>query len=360
MTDPKDRFALPHIQEAKAYVPGEQPEDSGWVKLNTNENPFPPSPKVESAIKAALEGLRLYPSPTASGLRKQVAAVHGLDSEWVLAGNGSDDVLNLLIRAYGDSTHKVGAMDPSYSLYAILCGIQGAVFEAVPFEGEMSIPVNTVASGGFNLFFLTSPNAPTGVGFSNEEVSSLAVALNGILVVDEAYGAFANESADELVKGHSNLLITRTFSKSHSLAGLRVGYLLGNPDIIHTLDKVRDSYNLDGLAQAGAIAALEDPGYYRAIIGKICRIRDYYLQSFMQRGWVTFPSQANFICTQPQRATGETGVDVAKSCFEFLKDRKILVRFFPKNRWVNSYLRISVGTEEDMDTLSEALDSWMF
>ncbi len=354
-----DSLAREFIRELKGYVPGEQPRGRDWIKLNTNENPYPPSPRVEQAIKEAIPGLERYPNPKAQAARKAIARDSGLGPEHVLVGNGSDDVLNLVFRAFTGPEAAAGALDPSYSLYPILAGIQGTPFVRVPLPPDLEFPATAIAESGTRVFFLTSPNAPLGIGFSNAEIRALAEIYEGLLVVDEAYGAFAKESAQTLLEHHPRLVVTRSFSKSHSLAGLRIGYLLGHPEVIGELDKVRDSYNVDALAQAGLVAALSDPDYYRATIGKIKNIRNYYLGWFRDLGWDTFPSQANFITTRPVSGKGEVGVEVAESCFAFLKSRKVLVRHFPQSPLIRECLRISVGDEDQMEALEEAVEAWI-
>jgi len=354
--------ALPHIAQLQGYVPGEQPAEAGqWVKLNTNENPYPPSPMVVAAIQNALdegEPLRLYPNPTAQPLREAIARAHGLEAGWVLAGNGSDDVLNLFMRAFCGEGRPAGMCVPSYSLYPVLAAIQGAELREVPFTREMVLEPEAVGATAATVFFLTSPNAPTGVAFANETIARAAEALDGLLVVDEAYAPYADGDATGLLDAHANVAIVRSLSKSHALAGLRTGYVLARPEVIAVLDKVRDSYNLDRLAQAGAAAALGDPGYTNAILGKIRNTRDYYRHQLQNRGWFTYASQANFIFTEPVNARGERGREVAEDLYGFLYGRKILVRHFPKHALTAPFVRISVGTEDEMEALSDALDVW--
>jgi histidinol-phosphate aminotransferase len=223
----------------------------------------------------------------------------------------------------------------------------------------MELPVEEIANCGANLFFLTSPNSPTGVGFTTDTIRKLAETFPGILVVDEAYGAFAEEDAISLVKEFPSLCVTRTFSKSHCLAGMRVGFLLGNPEIIELLDKVRDSYNVNKLSQAAGIAALSDTGYYDDLIAKIKHTRDLYISQWDALGWFSYPSQANLIFTQPVNSHGQKGPEVAKSLFDFLRGEKILVRYFGNDSRTDSFLRISVGSDAEMLTLSEVIDQWL-
>ncbi len=356
---------LPHVEQLHAYVPGKQPKGSGWVKLNTNENPFPPSPRIAPAIQAEFEALRLYPDPLSGRLRSALARQHGLVDEQVICGNGSDDLLNLIFRAFCQPGTTAAAMlEPSYSLYPVLAAAQNCQIAKVPLfpngtaQARQRLDLDAIAATGARVFFLTSPNAPTGIAFGNRAIAQLAEAFDGLLVVDEAYADFAEENAVELLDAHPNILVTRSFSKSYGLAGLRIGYALGHPGLIAALDKVRDSYNLDRIAQAAALAALEDRDYFGAIIGKIRQIRDYYLAEFRQRGWDTFDSQANFIFTAPCDPQGHTGEATARALADHLAEHKILVRHFPSHPQTAPYLRISIGTEDEMLTLSEAIDAW--
>ncbi len=357
-------LALPHVTRLHAYTPGLQPTEPGWVKLNTNECPYPPSPLVAAAIAAELTGegerLRLYPSPTSAPLRRAVAKHHGLREENVLIGNGSDDVLNLLVRVFGGRSALTGFTLPSYSLYPVLVAIQDGGVKTVEFDRSMKLPVHAIAASGAKAFFLTSPNAPTGIGFPNTEIAAVLAAFDGILVVDEAYAPFARENAVELLAAHPRLVITRTLSKAQGLAGLRVGYALAHPEVIGLLDRVRDSYNVNRLSQVGAIAALEDNGYYDAIIGKIVAERDYWISEWRRGlGWFIYESQSNFIFAEPKNAAGESGPAVAKALYEFLLSRKILVRYFPSHALTASFLRISVGTDDEMFAVNDAIQAWL-
>lgn len=354
-------LALAHVQALHAYVPGKQPQETGWIKLNTNENPYPPSPKVGEAI-AALSGepMRKYPNPVSGSLRKKLAEYFGLPgSEWAFVGNGSDEILNLLIRVFCDVERPGGYMVPSYSLYPVLLSIQNAGQVAVDYDESMVLPIDTIANSGANIFFLTSPNAPTGVGISSATIRELAEKFPGILVVDEAYGAFAEENALSLLEDFPNLCVTRTFSKSHSLAGMRIGCLLGNPEIVNLLDKVRDSYNVNLLSQAAGLAALSDSAYYHDLVSRIKHTRQRVLAHLYSKGWFSYPSQSNFIFTRPLNAAGESGPEVAKSLFDFLIGEKILVRYFGNDPRTDSFLRISVGSDTEMDTFNQIIEKWL-
>ncbi len=352
--------ALPHVRALQGYVPGVQPQDDGWIKLNTNENPYPPSPRVDQAIEDSTgEILKKYPSPTSQALREKLADHFELPSaDWVFVGNGSDEVLNLMIRVFCDSENAGAYMVPSYSLYPILLDIQNAAKISVPYDESFELPVDAVAACDANVFFLTSPNAPSGVGIKTADIEKLAQAFSGVLLIDEAYAEFAEENAVGLLEQYPNLCVARTFSKSHSLAGMRIGCLLGNPELIQLLDKVRDSYNVNQLSQQAGLAAISDVGYYQGLVGKIKRTRDFYSDDFAKRGWFVYPSQSNYLFVRPCDDNGAAGPEIAQSLFQFLLDNKILVRYFGNNPLTHSFLRISVGSEDEMLTLSETIDKW--
>lgn len=359
-------LALPHVAAMHAYTPGLQPTEPGWIKLNTNECPYPPSPRAAAAIQAELadsgEKLRLYPNPKAAPLRQLIARLHGhgLTAQNVLVGNGSDDVLNLLVRVFGGPDAPTSFTLPSYSLYPVLVAIQDGRCAAVPFDRSMKLPVEALAATPARACFLTSPNAPTGVAFPNTEIAALLARFPGILVLDETYAPFAREDAIALLAAHPLLVITRSLSKAQGLAGLRVGYCLAHPEIIDLLDRVRDSYNVNRLSQAGAHAALSDGDYYAGIIGKIIRTRDYWQGELTGTlGWFTYESQTNFLFTEPKNARGETGPAVAKSLYEFFLTRRILVRAFPSHPLTASFLRISIGTDDDMLAVHTAIQDWL-
>ena len=344
-------YALPHIQRMTGYTPGTQPKESGWTKLNTNENPYPPSPAVEEALRSAMgDVLRLYPDPRSVALREEAAKLHGLKPEQLIFGNGSDDLLNLLARAFAGSS-GAGYLLPSYSLYPVICALQDARRIELPVERLQKLP-----SG---LLFITSPNAPTGVGFTNAQLGEVISGYEGIVVVDEAYADFAKETAADILKRFPNLVVTRTFSKSYGLAGLRLGYAMADASVVEILDRVRDSYNVNRLTQAGGLAALRDQGYLKAVVNKIKRTRDFYRSDWEGKGWFCYPSQANFIFVEPRNSAGVAGPEVARSLFEYFKSAKILVRYFPSSPLTDSFLRISVGDEDQMLHVSETIQAWL-
>ena len=351
---------LPHIRSHRGYVPGEQPDTSDWIKLNTNENPYPPSPKVRDAISSQVDGLRLYCSPDGKSFRESIAKYHKIDSSQVILANGSDDILNVLARSFvGTGDAKLGTLVPQYSLYPVLTSLQGGELEQIEYSEDFSLPVEAICQSKSPIFFITSPNAPTGVGFANEDIRKILENYSGLLVVDEAYADFAEQNAVELLAEYSNLFITRTFSKSYSLAGLRVGYGLGHPDLINVLHGVRDVYNLDRLAQAGGQAALEDHEWFLHCRDKVLTTRTEFLSKLDARGWFTYPSQTNFLFTGPRDAQGRAGPKVASSLFQFLQSEKILLRYFPKHPLTERFLRITIGTESEMETLDNAINQWL-
>lgn len=352
------RYANPHVRQMAPYTPGRQMNDPDWIKLNTNELPYPPSPRVTAAIEAELCRLSKYPDPRSEKLREAIAGHHELAPEQVIAGNGSDDILNLLCRVFAGPGRTIGRVDPSYSLYPVVAAAQGAEIVEVPLDESFAIDPASIAASGANLFFLTSPNAPSGVGYSAESLRRVAEALDGILVVDEAYATFADETAVDWVGEVPNLVVTRTFSKAFGLAGLRVGYGLADASIIELLDRVRDAYNLDRFAQAGAAAALDDSEYFAALIDKVRKVRDFYAVEFLRMGWTIPRSQANFLFVRPARADGVYGEAVARSLMEWLESNQILVRYFGNHPLTKDFLRISVGDESQMARLMEVIEEW--
>jgi len=354
--DPQSR-ARPHIRTMDPYVPGTQPEGSGWIKLNTNELPYPCSPAVAAAVAAEVARLPLYPSPTSAPLRAAIAARHGLNRDQVIVGNGSDDILNMLFRVFTGNSHAAVATFPSYSLYPVLATIQNVNCALVPFDASMQLPVAQLCATGAAACFLTAPNAPTGVVFPLADIEQLLAAFDGVVIIDEAYADFASVNCLGLLAKYPNLVITRTFSKSFGLAGLRVGYALADPRVIELLDRVRDSYNVNRLSQAGALAALGDRAWLDDCLARVIATREAFLARLARRGWFTYPSQTNFVFTKPQRA-GASGPAVAASLFEFFKAHKILVRYFGSSPLTDPFVRISIGTDAHMETVNATIDAW--
>jgi histidinol-phosphate aminotransferase len=362
MPDPSS-LALPHVASLHAYTPGLQPTDAGWVKLNTNECPYPPSPRVADALRRELGGdgaaLRLYPNPRSTPLRAAVASLHGLAEQNVCIGNGSDDILTMLVRAFCSDAAPLGFTVPSYSLYPVLVEIQNGRVETIELDRAMRLPIERIHASPARAFVLTSPNAPTGVGFANAELERVLDGYRGLFVVDEAYAAFAREHAVPLLARHRHLVVVRTLSKAYALAGIRVGYALADPSVIDVLDRVRDSYNVSRLSQVAAIAAIEDGAYFDSLVARVIATRDAFVRDLTaRRRWFTYESHANFVFTEPVNARGERGPAVARSAYEYLFANKVLVRYFPNHPLTASFLRVSIGTDAEMAVLRERLDAW--
>ncbi len=338
-----------HIRRLSPYEPGCQPEEGERVvKLNTNENPYPPSPWVEEAIhEEGSENLRLYPDPTSRRLREAAAALYGLGPEQVLCGNGSDEILGILLRTFTGHGDRIGYYEPSYSYYQTLGAIHALQLVPTPLPAPPASPP-LPRETDLRLFFLTNPNSPMGFSLSREFVSRLAAHLQGILVVDEAYADFAPENCLSLLAEHPNLLVTRSLSKSYSLAGLRVGFVFGAPRWIQQMDKVRDHYNLNRLAQAAARAALLDQKTFRENRDRLLRTRERLRGALESLGLDVLPSDANFLFVRLGSRRN------AERIFRGLIDRGIYVRHFPR-AGLDDGLRISVGTDDETDLFLEAL-----
>jgi histidinol-phosphate aminotransferase len=333
-------------------VPGEQPGPGRRViKLNTNENPYPPSPRVLAALNRAVdERLRLYPDPEAHGLRTRAAAVYGVPVDHVLAGNGSDECLALLVRAIVDPGDRVAFPIPTYSLYDTLVAVQGGSAVHVPWPRDFALPTALVEARA-RLTFLCNPNSPSGTLLPTAVVEDLARRIQGVLVVDEAYVDFADESAMPLVTRHPNVVVLRTFSKSFSLAGLRIGLAFANPELLAGLRTVKDSYNLDRLALVAAEAALDDLDHMRANVARVRTTRARLARALADLGFEVLPSAANFVLARWPDA------DLAPLA-RALAERDILVRHFPTPE-VRDALRITVGTDEEVDELLSSLRATM-
>jgi histidinol-phosphate aminotransferase len=342
------KLVRPLVRKLHPYVPGEQPKIAGLIKLNTNENPYPPSPRVLRAIKAAVdERLRLYPNPTAQLLRERLAALHGYRPENVIVGNGSDELLALAVRAFVDpGKGTVQYFSPSYSLYPVLAAIHGARANGVGLPSDFTAPgIGDLKRGkkwNFQapLTLVTTPNAPSGRAISTGELEALCAAQKGVVVLDEAYVDFANENAMALAKNFPHVLVSRTFSKAYSLCFQRIGYMVGDPALIEAMDKLRDSYNVNGLGQVAALATLEDLGYYRKNFERIIATRQKFSADLSKLGFEVLPSQTNFIFAKPPKFTAEEWL-------EKLRENNVLVRWF-KHPSTRDYLRITIGMEREM------------
>jgi|YNPNPStandDraft_1061719.scaffolds.fasta_scaffold06793_3 histidinol-phosphate aminotransferase len=340
-----------HIRALKPYKPGIQPKPGEKViKLNTNENPYPPSPRVFEAIaRECREYIRYYPDPKSLRLRHTIASLYDVPPEWVLCGNGSDEVLRILLRTFTEKGDRIGFYNPSYSYYATLGRIHNLELAATPLGDDLEQPPLPDIEN-VRLFFLTNPNSPLGFSFSPAFVAEIAGRLKGILVVDEAYADFARSNCLHLLRDHPNIVITRSLSKSYSLAGLRVGFALGSPRWIRQMDKVRDHYNLSRVAQAAACAALEDRRHFEKNLRRVLRTRGRVSAELARRGYSVLPSEANFLFVRPR------AVCAARTVYKRLLESGILVRYFDQPG-LRDGLRISIGTDKEMDELLGALSA---
>ena len=345
------KLLRPNIAAMQGYVPGFQPDDiASWIKLNTNENPYPPSPKVREAILAELgsngASLRTYPSASSQKLRDVAGELYGFDPSWIILANGSDEVLNNLIRACAAQGEEIGYAYPSYSYYSTLAEVQGAIACTYALSDTFRIEAFPEQYHG-KVFFLTTPNAPLGFAFPLAYIEEIAQSCGGLLVIDEAYADFANGNALELVRKYDNVVVTRTLSKSYALAGMRLGLAIARPEIIAALDKIRDHYNLDRLAQAACVAALQDQVYFAESCRRIIETREWFTTELCRIGYEVIPSQTNFVFASPPDRNGTR-------IYDGLYARKILVRHFTDAHLAHG-LRISIGTREDMERTLAAL-----
>lgn len=336
------------------YVPGEQPKIANLIKLNTNENPYGPSPKVLEVLRAgAADSLRLYPDPNSDQLKVAIAAYHGLEANQVFVGNGSDEVLAHTFQALLKHDEPLLFPDITYSFYPVYCGLYGISYETVPLNTKFEIQVDDYFRPNGGIIF-PNPNAPTGIPLKLSEIERLLQANTAsVVVIDEAYVDFGTESAASLIQQYPNLLVTHTLSKARSLAGLRVGYALGNVDLIEGLLRVKDSFNsypVDSLAAAGAIAAIEDVAYFEMTRQKVMATRQYLVSAMQDMGFEVLPSGANFIFAKyPDRDGAELTA--------LLRERNIIIRHFKKPARVAPYLRITIGNDAQNQQLIDALQT---
>lgn len=331
------------------YVPGEQPPlGTKIIKLNSNENPYPPSPKALKVLQE-IDGemLRRYPDPTGTLFRIAASKVLGVPDDWIAVGNGSDDLLNLIVRAVGEAGKPVVCPAPTYVLYRTLAEIQEAEFVEVPYPDDYKLPVDLLIAAQGAVTFVASPNSPSGTAISVADLEKLAKELSGILVIDEAYVDFAEENALNLTKKYNNVIVLRTLSKGYSLAGLRLGFGVANPALLAELNKIKDSYNVDALAYAVGAAAIADRDHKTANAEKIKASRAKLAVSFKELGFDVWPSQTNFLLVRPPNGDAER-------IYQTLKVRGILIRYFNQPR-LEDKLRISVGTEEQNQILVKTL-----
>ncbi len=386
-----ETLVRPLVRRAQAYVPGEQPKIEGLVKLNTNENPYGPSPEVQEALKAAIDGrLRLYPNPTADRLRAKLAEYHECRPENIIVGNGSDELLALATRAFVEplcgltgyalesaarpstrlkeaelqsapadvaealapSRYAVQYFQPSYSLYPVLAAVHGARPKPVPLAERFEFPTikelrHTSWDFDAALTYITTPHAPSGLGAGRARLEALCEEHRGVLILDEAYVDFAGENALDLALQYPHVIVSRTFSKGFSLCFLRVGYFVGHPALIGALHKIRDSYNVNGLGQIAAEATLDSLPYYRRNFQRTIAERERLSCELAALDFRVFPSQTNFILVKPPRYAAEVWL-------EKLRAERVLVRWFGAPE-VRDYLRITIGSESEVDRLLGAV-----
>ncbi len=334
------------VRQTPAYVPGEQPQTADFIKLNTNENPYPPPVRIFEAIQPELAKVRLYPDPVSTQLRKAAARAFQVAPEQILAGNGSDDILNIALRTFVDPDETVAFLDLTYSLYETISRVHGAKITLFPTNGLFELDQPLICPEA-KLIFLASPNPPLGKHIKWEYMEETCAKATGMVLIDEAYVDFADYNHLDLLSRYDNVIISRTMSKSYSLAGMRLGFALSSPAIIAEMDKVRDSYNLDRIAQALGTAAFDEGEYFEEIWQKVRNTRTKLIKALREMDFIVPDSHANFVLASPQWIKAE-------HLYAELKARKILVRYFKHPR-ILDYLRISVGTEEEIEQLLTAI-----
>jgi histidinol-phosphate aminotransferase len=341
------------VHDLHPYVPGEQPKQTELVKLNTNENPYGPSPKVLKALQLELnDKLRLYPDPDSAALKKALADYYQLDTKQVFVGNGSDEVLAHVFNALFKHEQPILFPEFTYSFYPVYCGLYDIEYKKVPLNEQFQIDVSAYQQANGGIIF-PNPNAPTGCLLSIADIEKLLKAnTESVLVVDEAYIDFGGESAVSLIEQYPNLLVTQTFSKSRSLAGLRIGYAMGHPDLIEALVRVKDSFNsypIDSLALAAGVAAIQDDEYFQQTCQKVIEQRDYVSRELEELGFEVLPSAANFVFARhPENDAAEIA--------EGLRENKVIIRYFDKPG-IEQFLRISIGTKEENQQMLAAMDT---
>ncbi|GGJ66841.1 histidinol-phosphate transaminase [Virgibacillus salexigens] len=334
------------------YVPGEQLNDPNIIKLNTNENPYPPSPLVVGAIKQEVENqMNRYPSPTLDNVREKIAYHYQVDKENVFIGNGSDEVLAFSFMAFFEEHQQILFPDISYSFYPVYANLFQIPYREMPLKQDFTLD-ETLFFGSQGGVILPNPNAPTSIHTALDRIQAIIENNNdNVVIIDEAYSDFASDSAVELIKQYKNLLVVKTMSKSRSLAGLRIGYAIGDKELIEGLTRIKDSFNsytVDRLAIAGAEAAIEDNKYYQETTRKIMNTRNWLLSDLKKRGFKVLPSETNFLFVHHPMFHAE-------SLYKALKENGILVRHFNKLR-ISNYLRITIGTKESMEQFLGIID----
>lgn len=340
------------VKRLVPYTPGEQPQDRKYLKLNTNENPYPPSPRIKTLLEGFdVERLRLYPDPRSDSLREKLGLRYGLNKEQVFVSNGSDEALSFCFYAFfGSEKGNLLFPELTYSFFPVYCSFYNIAYETIPLNDDFTIDVTKFIERIGSGVVLANPNAPTGIGLPAERVAHLLenYPQERVVVIDEAYVDFGAQSAAGLIREHPNLAVVRTFSKSMSLAGLRLGFVLASETLVSTLFTVKDSFNsypVDVLSQMIGEAALSDEGYYQTVTKEIMSVRQDFSTALIDLGWTVLPSSANFVFT---RKSGLSGKEV----YQELKKRGILVRYFDGER-TKDFVRITIGRREDMERLTQ-------
>lgn len=346
----KMKFLTDRATNLDPYTAGEQPKDKKYIKLNTNENPYPPSPRIRTAIESEIDNLNLYPDTDSTELCKAIAEVENINSDCVFCGNGSDEILSFVFYAFFDNDSPLLFPDITYSFYPVYANYYNIAYKKIPLNENFEIVTEDYLQSASGVIF-PNPNAPTSICLSREDIFKLLdYHSEKVIAVDEAYITFGGESMIPYINEYPNLLIIRTFSKSHALAGLRVGCAIGQPHLIEGLRRVKDSFNsypVDRFAAAVAKAAVLDLDYYSETTAKIIKTRDRFVQSIEKIGFTSARSGANFVFITHESVP-------AIELYRELKERGILVRYFEKHR-IDNYLRVSIGTDEDMSYVFDML-----
>ena len=343
----KKSYFRPAVDAMKGYTPGKQIRGRKVIKLNTNENPYPASPNVQKVLQNInMDDLRRYPQPMGDDVRDTIAKLFGFDRDNIILGNGSDDILTIAIRCFAGEGDSIAVVEPTYSLYKVLSEIQGAKTISIPLEEGFSLPQNLAQKvSTAKLLLIPRPNAPTGNVFPMAEMRELCETFAGVVLIDEAYADFADDNCVELAKEYSNVIVSRTLSKSYSLAGIRFGFAMASKDIIAGMLKVKDSYNVNFLTQKVADAALKDQDYLAEITAKVCATRKWLTSRLTELGFEVLASQTNFLFTAPPDNNGE-------GYYNYLRENDYLTRYFP-GEVTGRFVRISIGTQEEMQSLFE-------
>ena len=334
------------VYQTPGYVPGEQPQTTDYIKLNTNENPYPPPQQIFETLQEELSKLRLYPDPVSTQLRKAAAQIFGVSHEQILAGNGSDDILNIALRTFVNPGETVAFLDLTYSLYETIARVHGAKITTIQTNENFQLDGPLICPDA-KLIFVASPNPPLGQHLNRQYLAETCEKASGVVLIDEAYIDFSDEDHWEFLEKYNNVILSRTMSKSYSLAGMRVGFGISSQAIIEQMNKVRDSYNLDRIAQKLATNCFEFQDYFKQNWQKIRQTRHHLISALRALDFVVFESDSNFVLASP-RWTG------AAELYTQLKKHKVLVRYFKHPR-ISNYVRISIGTDQEIYRLLDAI-----